>query len=359
MALRRTHLLMFLSAFLLFAFLLPLFRGAGGSPFGKASEAAADFAEKVPIRVLILPKFEVDGLSGDFPGEAQFYFEEYLTGAEEYRVPFATEDCRLYVKDGVALCLLGMGKLKAALNTTAVLSDDRFDFSDAYILSVGCGGSAAGTTVMGDVIVISAAADYDLGHHADARELTDPDAITWFHDGIYDETAAVRLNPQLVQRVWALVRDLPLETTERTRNYMRSGFDGAEWAVRDPIVQLGTSVTGDNYWKGQYDHENALAIVQTYGCPDPYAITEMEDVAVCEAVRLRGLLDRLIILRCSVDMDVFMGGTTPEILWGNDGEDNQLAEEDSLEAADIFATAMENSFRVGRTIIEAVLQGSF
>ena len=47
MALRRTHLLMFLSAFLLFAFLLPLFRGAGGSPFGKASEAAADVDDSV------------------------------------------------------------------------------------------------------------------------------------------------------------------------------------------------------------------------------------------------------------------------------------------------------------------------
>ncbi|MBQ2596720.1 MAG: hypothetical protein II581_02320, partial [Oscillospiraceae bacterium] len=111
--------------------------------------------------------------------------------------------------------------------------------------------------------------------------------------------------------------------------------------------------------KGQHDHENALAMVQTYDCPDPFAVTEMEDIAVCEAVKLRGLLDRLIVLRCSVNMDAFMGGATPEILWGNDGADDQLSQDYSKEASDIFPTAMENNFRVGSTIIDAVLQGSF
>ena len=179
------------------------------------------------------------------------------------------------------------------------------------------------------------------------------------HEEEFDDAAVVRLDPQLVQRVYALVKDLPLETTERTRSYMSSCFDGAEWAVRDPIVQLGTTVTGDNYWKGRYDHENALAMVQTYDCPDPFAVSEMEDIAVCEAVRRRGLLDRLIVLRCSVKMDAFMGGATPEILWGNDGADDRLSKDYSKEASDIFPTAMENNFLVGSTIIDAVLQGSF
>ena len=51
---------------------------------------------------------------------------------------------RLYVKDGVALYMLGMGKVNAALSTRAVLSDERFDFSQACIISTGCAGSAAG-----------------------------------------------------------------------------------------------------------------------------------------------------------------------------------------------------------------------
>lgn len=29
---------------------------------------------KLPVKVLILPKFEVDAMAGDFPGEAQYSF---------------------------------------------------------------------------------------------------------------------------------------------------------------------------------------------------------------------------------------------------------------------------------------------
>ena len=103
MASGRTRVLIIL-AVLLSAVLLLFSLGAGGAPFGTACTAAADPAEKIPIRVLILPKFEVGSMSGDFPGEAQLYYEKYLAGGEEYEVPYASEDCRLYVKDGVALC---------------------------------------------------------------------------------------------------------------------------------------------------------------------------------------------------------------------------------------------------------------
>ena len=45
-------------------------------------------AEKIPVRVLLLPKFEVDELSGDFPGEAQYYYDAYLTDGDEYEIPW-------------------------------------------------------------------------------------------------------------------------------------------------------------------------------------------------------------------------------------------------------------------------------
>lgn len=313
--------------------------------------------DRIAVRVLILPKFEVGELEGDFPGEGQYYYERYLTGAEAYEIPGASEGSRLYVKDGVALCLLGIGKVNAALNTMAVLSDERFDFSGAYILSTGCAGSAVESTVMGDVVVVTAAVDYDLGHHADAREMTEEKAVTWFHDPDLDDAAVVKLNPELMEKVFRLVESVPLETTERTSNFMRAAFDGAAWAVRDPKVLQGTAVTGDNYWKGIYGHENAKCMIETYGCPDPYAVTEMEDIAVCAAVKRMGLLDRLIILRDSVNMDVFMLGETPESLWNQDMAPLSLTMVDNVEAADIFATAMKNNFAVGSVIIDAILNG--
>ncbi|MBQ8092486.1 MAG: hypothetical protein IJ242_02785 [Clostridia bacterium] len=117
-------------------------------------------------------------------------------------------------------------------------------------------------------------------------------------------------------------------------------------------------ITAHNYWKGMHGHANALAMVETYACPDPYVTAEMEDIAVARAVERKGLLDRLIVIRCSVNMDVFMLGTTPEKLWDN-AEAMALADEDSVEAADIFAVSMKNNFVVGRIIIDSILSGKF
>ena len=137
---------------------------------------------------------------------------------------------------------------------------------------------------------------------------------------------------------------------------MAAAFDNAEWAVRDPKVLLGTTVTGDNYWKGQYDHANALLMTETYGCPDPFAVTEMEDCAIAVTLDRLGMLDRYIIIRDSVNTDAFMNGASPESLWDPEFE-TTLASEDSIEAADIFATAMKNNFEVGSVVIDAILSG--
>lgn len=312
--------------------------------------------QKLPVQVLILPKFEVGEMEGDFPGEAQLFYEEYLAGGEEYEIAGNPGPVSLYYKDGVALCLAGQGKVNAALNTAAVLGDERFDFSDAYILSAGCGGTAEGYGIPGDVYVISQAVDFDLGHHADAREMDSERETTWFHDESFDGSAFIRMDADLTGRVFDRLKDTKLETTQGTVRYLNKEFPGQDWADRQPRVMRGTSVTADNYWKGSFDHQNALLITETYKCEDPYAVTEMEDVAVGQAVRQAGLLDRLIVLRVGVNLDVFPAGVTPEKLWGPRSDD-QLASEDSTESIDIFETAMGNCFAAGRILIDAVLQG--
>lgn len=308
----------------------------------------------ISVKVLILPKFESGAMSGDFPGEAQYFYEHYCAGGEEFEISGGFPGHKLYVKDGVALYVTGMGKVNAVLSMTAVLRDPRFDFSECYVLSVGCGGSAYGATVMGDVILATAAVDYDLGHHADIRELTAPREHTWFHDPIFDSSGCRVLDAGLVDRAWELIRDLKPETTPRTRKFMEKAFPGADWAVRDPGVLRGTTVSGDNYWKGEAGHRNALAMVAAYGCPDPYAICEMEDAALAVAMDRFGMLDRFLILRASVNMDVFMNGMTPERLW--DAElGHGIVSDDSEESADIFVTAMENLFRAGKRIIDIII----
>ncbi len=345
--------------------------GASQDP-GQQSSAGADGADPadtddpadggsgtggaIPIKVLILPKFEVDKISGDFPGEAQLYYEKYCEGGEEYELERTADGAKLYVKDGVALCTVGMGKVSAAINTAAVLSDERFDFSDAYIVSVGCGGSAEGYGRLGDVYIVSASCDFDFGHHADPREMEDDSRETWFHDSSYDSQAVVRMNRKLTEKVYDLVKDTELETTEISDRAMKKMFPGEKWAERKPKVLMGTTVTSDNYWKGEFSHRNALLITETYGCEDPYALSEMEDMAVAQAVKSCGMLDRLINIRVSVNMDVFLSGSTPEKLWGEAAGDS-VAAEVSEEALDIFAPAMRNNIAVGGAVIDAILQG--
>ena len=367
------------------------------------------------IKVLILPKFEIGEMTGDMPGEAQLYYEEYLNGAEEYEIEGGHENNKLYVKDDIAMLITGESKVNSALSLDAALRDERFDYSDAYIISTGCAGSGTETTVMGDVFIITATVDYDLGHQADIRDMqwdarsstisdesqekldgtseeeradgavgeTQNEMIsgtagqdrddttsehpeiegstserpevetTWFHDETWDDVSYKILNQELTEKAFSLVKDTKLETTENTRKYMAKGFQNADWATRDPMVQKGTAATSDNYWKGAYDEANARLVAETYNCPDPYAVTEMEDNALAVALDHMGMLDRFLIIRCSVDMDVFMNGSTPESLWGGQVVED-LSEEES---ADIFETAMHNNFKVGSQVIDAILEG--
>ena len=323
-----------------------------------AASAFAAAADPIEMKVLILPKFENGEMSGDFPGEAQYYYEAYAQGGEEYDIKGGMPGSRLYVKDGVGIYVTGMGKVNTAMSLNSILLDPRFDFSDCYFISTGCAGSATEYSVMGDVFVITAAIDYDLGHHADPREMENPDSPTWFHDAGYDSSSYKLLDQDLMDKVYGLVKDVDIETTEKTRAFMAYTFDDADWAVRDPKVLRGTTVTGDNYWKGAYDQQNAISMCEVYGAPDPFALSEMEDVALAVVLDRFGLLDRYIIIRDSVNMVVFMNGVTPEGLWDPARVTDSLSDEDSIEAADIFATAMENNFKVGSVVVDAILDGT-
>ena len=318
--------------------------------------SAGEMPEKEEIKILILPKFEIGEMTGDFPGEAQYYYDEYVKGGGEYTIRGGYDDHLFYVKNGVGLYVTGMGKVNSALSVSALLNDERFDFSDAYFLSTGCAGGAFGRSVLGDVYVVTAAADFDLGHHADPRDMKESEKMnTWFRDESFDPIACRILNQELADTIYELVKDVPLENTDLSREYMTESFDHAGWADREPAVFKGTGVTADNYWKGIYDHKNAVFITESYGCPDPYAVTEMEDIAIATALDRMGMLDRYMILRDVVDIDVFYGKMTPETLW-DPGNEESISSDSSEESADIFPVAMKNNFEVGRVIVDAVLE---
>ena len=90
----------------------------------------------IPIKVLLLPKFENGEMSGDFPGEAQYYYEAYTQGGDEYEIKGGMPGSKLYVKDGVAIYVTGMGKVNTAMSLNSILLDPRFEIMILVIMQI-------------------------------------------------------------------------------------------------------------------------------------------------------------------------------------------------------------------------------
>lgn len=310
---------------------------------------------KKAVSVLLLPHFEIDALTGDFPGEAQLFYEKYLSDSEQYDI--SGEYTLYYGKENhIAMCITGSGKVNTAISLTCVLNDSRFDFSESYIIGIGCAGSSIEYTTLGDVCLSYAICDNDLGHTGDPRDLDEKSDSKWFHDESYDDVSFKELNTELIDELYGITKDLKLQTTELSRRVMSDNFDNAEWAIRDPKVIPGSCISSDNYWKGQFDHDKANDICEYYKTEYPYAMTEMEDIAIADVADKFGMLDRTVILRVSVNTDVFMDGATPESLWGNKGTFGERVEDEDTEVLDIFEPAMHNIFDVGSAIIDYLIK---
>lgn len=317
-------------------------------------------AEKTKVRVLIIPKFEIGEMSGDASGEAQLFYEHYCAGCKEIKIPNSTPTSQFYFnsENGVGLLVTDSGKSAAGLSLMSLLSWDAYDFSDTKIVSVGCGGASTGSFIFGDVVLVTAACDFELGHNTGRGELEDAESEhTWFPLDSLSDYSFEQLNAELYDKVYPMIRDCPLRTTETTKRVLANNYPDEEWAARDPHVAKGTAVTGDSYWKGSDGHRNAGFIAEYYGCPDEYAVTEMEEIAIMNAAECFGLKDRVISLRVIVNMDTFLKGESPEKLWLSETDYGSKVTEENSETVDIFGPGMENLFDVGKIVIDAILAG--
>ena len=318
--------------------------------------------ERTALRVIIIPKFEIGEMSGDFPGEAQLFYEKYCAGCEEAEIPNMPPTGQFFVNEesGVGLLVTGSGKTAAGLSLMAVLSSDKYDFSDAYIVSVGCGGGSGAYCMLGDVILVTAACDYDLGHHVDAHERQNSSShIMWFPDDSFEDYEYKQLNAGLYEKAYQMIKDCPLRTTEESKRIIAENFGAREEEDLIPAVRKGTALTGDNYWKGMYGHVTANFIADYYGCDDPYMVTEMEEIAILNTAECFGMLDRVISLRAIVNMDMFLNDATPESTWGEYESFSEKVENDNDETLDIFEPAMQNLLDTGSIIIDGILEGVF
>ncbi len=320
----------------------------------------AKTGRKTALKTIIIPKFEINEMAGDFPGEAQLFYEKYCAGCGEVEIPHMPPTGHFYMneKNGVGILVTGAGKTAAGLSLMALLSSDLFDYSDAYIVSVGCSGGSVATCTLGDVILLTTVCDYDLGHHVDAHEKKKSGSqIMWFPDKSFADYEFKSYNAELCDKVYDLIKDVPLRTTEEAKEVLRENFPALDETDLIPSVKKGTALTGDNYWKGTYGHVTANFIAEYYECPDPYSVTEMEEIAIANTAECFDMLGRVISLRVIVNTDLFLDGETPESTWGEYRTFSEKVKDDNSETLDIFEPAMHNLFDTAGIVIDTILEG--
>ena len=99
-------------------------------------------------------------------------------------------------------------------------------------------------------------------------------------------------------------------------------------------------------------------MAEYYGFEDPYLVTEMEEIAICNTAEIFDMLDKVIAIRVIVNTDIFSNDEGPESLWGNNANFNEKVESENSETLDVFEIAMNNLFIVSSVVIDNILDGT-
>ncbi len=177
---------------------------------------------KIPVKVVVVAMFEHGELTGDEPGEFQYWVER-LPLAQELAFPMGPYPLRMN-DDGVLGVCVGGGIANATATIMALGLDPRFDFSQSYWLIAGIAGGDPEDSTLGSAVWAKHIVDGDLLYEIDGREIPDDwpygmiplggerpaqtpaDIATgWTLDNIH-----FALNPGLAQWAFELTKDTPL-----------------------------------------------------------------------------------------------------------------------------------------------------
>lgn len=310
--------------------------GGASSPASTTTAAAAP----IEVKVFVGAMFEIGKNTGDRAGEFQSWYERYWKDAKPVTVAGALNPVFCNT-DGVCGSVLGMGKVNSSSSMQAILLNPAFDFSKAYYVISGVGGTPPQRGTIGDVSWATWLVDFDLGHRWAPEENT-PGAPTFMPRKGYEEYRRFQINPALVGWAMQLSANTPLKDSEGARNYrLRYPYAAAR---RAPSVYTGTHVTGDTFFHGPGMSKQAQYIAKLYGADD-YVSTEMEATAITLVIRRSHPTDRVMSLRGAVNFDQ-----------GNPKETTlQHLDPAPGETAGGFAETVENIANVGSRFVDHVV----
>lgn len=271
-------------------------------------------AAATEVKVVVVTMFEHGALTGDRPGEFQFWVER-LPLPVEHRFAAGPYPLRGNAEGVLGVCI-GGGIANAAASVMALGFDPRFDLRRAYWLIAGIAGGDPEDVSLGSAVWARHVVDGDLLYEIDAREIpaawpygliplgaeapaedAEDIATGWTIDNVH-----FALNAELAEWALALTRADALPDSDVLRAG-RVAYVGYPRALAPPTVMLGDTLSASTYWHGALLNAWANDWVRLYGGAEAeFVTTNMEDSGTLTALsRLADLgkadLARVLVLR--------------------------------------------------------------
>lgn len=262
-----------------------------------------------PVKVVVVTMFENGELTGDRPGEYQFWIERL--NLEKRDFPLGVHDLHMNDEGVLAICT-GGGVTNATTSIMALGLDERFDLSQAYWVIAGIGGGDPLDVSLGTGVWAKHVVDGDLLYEIDGREIPDDwdygliplgakepnqEATGWTVDTIH-----FALNPTLVDWAYELTKDHPVDDTPAMKQF-RSMYSGYPMAQKPPFVTVGDTLGASTYWHGEKLNHWANDWVKLHAGEEANMVTtNMEDNGTLTALHRLAKLDkvdtdRILVLR--------------------------------------------------------------
>jgi purine nucleoside permease len=321
-----------------------------------AFSSGALAADPIPVKVAVIAMYELGEVTGDAPGEYQFWVEREALN-RVYAFPFGPHDLRMNDKGLMGVCS-GPGVSNAAMVISALGLDTRFDFSRTYWIVSGIAGGDPADVSIGSAAWSRWVVDGDLTHAIDSREApgdwpyglfpSNSKVPNELGDGWTFPNMAFRLNPQLVQWAYDLSKDVAL-TEHPEVVEIRKLYKGLPNAAGPPRVMLGESLGTNAYWHGEVLTQWANEWVKLYTRGEGnFVMTNTEDNGTLRALlRLASIrkvdFDRVLVLRTASNYSHQPPGKSSVWSLTAPYPANGL-------------TALESCYRVARPVVHALIE---
>jgi purine nucleoside permease len=324
-----------------------------------AAQTTDPAPQKMPVKVVVVTMFEHGELSGDRPGEFQFWVER-MPLDQQLAFPMGPYPLRVNAQGVLGVCI-GGGIANAATTIMALGLDARFDLTNSYWLIAGIAGGDPEDTTIGSAVWAKHVVDGDLLYEIDAREIPEEwpygmiplggerpaQSPTDINTGWTLDNVHFALNADLADWAYGLTRDLAIADSPGLRS-ARELYRGFPAALAPPRVMRGDTLSSSTYWHGALLNQWANDWVPLYaGKAAEFVTTNMEDSGTLTALaRLQQTgkvdLDRVMLLRTVSNFSMPPPGKPAS--WSA-----------TADYADNGRPALESAYVVGRKVVDALV----